>query len=148
MAWKFEAAVQCEFSKNEFINGMTNLGCDGIQKLKEKLPSLEDEIQQGSQKFKEFYQFTFKYAKDPVKKGLDLELAIGYWNIVLKGKFGHLETWTKFLSEQNQKRPIPKDVWNMVLDFALTINDDVSNYNEEEAWPVLIDEFVDYFRSQ
>ena len=37
-----------------------------------------------------------------------------------------METWTKFLSEQNQKRPIPKDVWNMVLDFAFTINEDMS----------------------
>lgn len=25
-AWKFKAATQCEFSKEEFINGMTELG--------------------------------------------------------------------------------------------------------------------------
>ena len=26
MAWKFQAAAQCEFSHDEFINGMTDLG--------------------------------------------------------------------------------------------------------------------------
>lgn len=26
MAWKFQAAAQCEFSHDEFINGMTELG--------------------------------------------------------------------------------------------------------------------------
>ena len=26
MAWKFQAAAQCEFSHGEFINGMTELG--------------------------------------------------------------------------------------------------------------------------
>ena len=31
----------------------------------------------------EFYQFTFNYAKNPSQKGLDLEMAVAYWNIVL-----------------------------------------------------------------
>ena len=51
-------------------------------------------------KFKDFYQFTFNYAKNPGQKGLDLDMAIAYWNIVLKGKFKFLEVWTKFLKVQ------------------------------------------------
>lgn len=27
VAWKFRAATQCEFSKKEFLDGMTELGC-------------------------------------------------------------------------------------------------------------------------
>ena len=61
------------------------LGCDSVDKLKTKLPSLEKEIQDAN-KFKEFYQFTFDYAKNPGQKGLDLEMALAYWNIVLKGR--------------------------------------------------------------
>ena len=26
MAWKFQAAAQCEFSRDEFVNGMIDLG--------------------------------------------------------------------------------------------------------------------------
>ena len=96
MAWKFQAAAQCEFSHDEFINGMSELGCDSVDKLRNKLPSLEKEIQDAN-KFKEFYQFTFNYAKNPGQKGLDLDMALAYWNIVLKGKFRFLEVWTKFL---------------------------------------------------
>ena len=57
---------------------------------------MEQEIQDET-KFKEFYQFTFNYGKTPGQKGLDNEIALAYWNILLQGRFGLLDTWTKFV---------------------------------------------------
>ncbi|KFV42696.1 DCN1-like 2, partial [Gavia stellata] len=69
VAWKFRAATQCEFSKKEFVDGMTDLGCDTTEKLKALLPRLEQELKDPT-KFKDFYQFTFNFAKNPGQKGL------------------------------------------------------------------------------
>lgn len=96
IAWKFRAETQCEFTRDEFINGFLELGVDSLEKLGTKLPTLETDLSDLS-KFKDFYQFTFNYAKEAGQKGLDLEMAIAYWNIVMKGRFKFLDLWCKFL---------------------------------------------------
>ena len=60
--------------------------------------------------------------------------------------------------QANQKHAVPKDTWKLLLEFATTVNGEMSNYDadglmfilcligerhaETGAWPVLIDEFV------
>lgn len=142
IAWKFKAAVQCEFTKSEFVNGMIELSVDDLEKLRRILPNLENELADRA-KFKSLYQYTFDFAKSPEQKSLDLEMAIAYWNILLGDRFKFLDLWTQFLTEQ-YKRAIPRDTWNLLLEFSLMISDDMSNYDEEGAWPALIDDFVEW----
>ena len=71
--------------------------CDSIDKLKTKLPNLEKEVSNDAAKFKDFYQFTFNYAKGANQKSLDLDMAVAYWNIVLRGRFKFLDIWCTFL---------------------------------------------------
>lgn len=70
---------------------------DSIEKLKNRLPTLERELSDPP-KFKDFYYFTFNYAKNIGQKGLDLDMAITYWNIIFVGRFRFLGLWCQFLT--------------------------------------------------
>lgn len=49
--------------------GFGLFSCDSLEKLRAKLPSLDDDLRD-SAKFKDFYQFTFMFARTPGQKGL------------------------------------------------------------------------------
>ena len=74
---------------------------------------------------------------------LPTEVALQMWTLVLGGeRFSRLARWTAFL-EKEGVRAVTKDVWDMLLTFATDVETDLSNYDDDGAWPVLIDDFVE-----
>ncbi|XP_054539116.1 DCN1-like protein 4 isoform X8 [Pan troglodytes] len=51
-------------------------------------------------------------------------------------------------ARQSKYKVINKDQWCNVLEFSRTINLDLSNYDEDGAWPVLLDEFVEWYKDK
>lgn len=107
--------------------------------------------------FKRVYKYTFVTGKERDQKALSLENATVYWGLLFtkpgmawKSKsHDWLDLWQRFLSEK-WTRSVNRDMWNMTLEFALKSMEDetLSFWNEDGAWPSVIDDFVAWCRGQ
>eukprot|EP01025_Chloroclados_australasicus_P031612 TRINITY_DN31968_c0_g1_i2.p1 TRINITY_DN31968_c0_g1~~TRINITY_DN31968_c0_g1_i2.p1 ORF type:complete len:240 (-),score=11.70 TRINITY_DN31968_c0_g1_i2:462-1181(-) len=96
------------------------------------------------QEFTLLYQFTFFICREAqFRTHLQVDDAIRLWQWVLEGRFRLINCWCQF-TKFSGKTYISEDTWKQVYNFAQNINEDLSNYNSLEAWPVMMDEFVEY----
>ncbi|KAJ1527251.1 hypothetical protein ONE63_008776 [Megalurothrips usitatus] len=146
LAWKMNAEQMCQFTRTEFVSGCKNMHVDSIKGIQQRLPDIAAEISKDSEIFKELYRFTFRFGLD-VNLGqriLPSDMAVCLWKLVFTGREPLiLPRWLHFLESHNV-RGIPRDTWNMFLNFAETVGDDLSSYDDTEAWPSLFDDFVEY----
>ena len=56
-------------------------------------------------------------------------------SICLRFKF--LDLWSQYLKDHH-KRSIPKDTWNLLLDFATTVNDDFGRDEFDHMMTIII----------
>jgi DCN1-like protein 1/2 len=120
--------------------------CDTVEKMKAIVPTLREELSD-AESFKNVYEFTFLFSREENQKSLPVELAVALWQLLLKGRFQLLNEWCDFTVNKYGKA-ISRDTWNLVLDFVKSVSPDLSNYDEDGAWPVLIDDFVHYMQKQ
>ncbi|KAJ5079968.1 rp42 related [Anaeramoeba ignava] len=133
------------FTKDEFVNNWWKERCDTLERMKQKVVEFQKRLEK-KEEFENFYKFVFLFSKEtPDRRTIPSQEASVLWGIILKDKYPHLQDWMEFVSNQQE---INQDTWNLFLDFIQTINKDFSNYDPYSAWPVLIDDFVDYMQEK
>uniref|UniRef100_A0A7N8XD45 DCN1-like protein n=1 Tax=Mastacembelus armatus TaxID=205130 RepID=A0A7N8XD45_9TELE len=147
LAWKFQAATMCKFTRKEFVEGCKAIQADSLEGICSRFPCMLLDAQ-GEENFKDLYRFTFQFGLDAEEgqRSLQREIAIALWRLVFTQDTPTiLERWLDFLSENPSGiRGISRDTWNMFLNFTQAIGPDLSNYSEDEAWPSLFDTFVEW----
>mmetsp|Transcript_5125 Transcript_5125/g.15623 ORF Transcript_5125/g.15623 Transcript_5125/m.15623 type:complete len:257 (-) Transcript_5125:700-1470(-) len=148
IAWRMKAATMCVFTRDEWIRGFSAVGADTIDKMKAAFPALRAQLDEPTA-FRDFYGFCFGFAKDPGfgVRTLPMDVASQMWQLILGQRFKYLDAWLEFC-EVKQVKAVTKDVWDMLFTFSTSINDDMSNFDEDGAWPVLLDEFVEWWHEK
>ncbi|RQM12172.1 hypothetical protein DD237_002819 [Peronospora effusa] len=148
IAWKMQAAYMCAFTRREWQKGMQEMDCDSVAKLKTKLPQLRQVITSTTE-FKKFYSFCFGFSKEPGQKSLSIDIAVAMWELLLSTRFEKLmKSWLAFLAEKKPVKGVTRDTWDLLFDFFVKVRDSYGTYNENEAWPVLIDDYMVWIDSK
>ena len=149
-AWQLQCAQFGEVARKEFVRYYTEQGVDSIERMREQAKGLQG-LMADSVQFKSFYRWLFEFVKDEAeRKTIDADAACEMWQLVLGGpepRWPLAAQWVDFVLRQKAK-VVSADLWLQVYEFSVDVRPDMSGYDEEGAWPVIIDEFVDYMRKQ
>ncbi|NXD70898.1 DCNL4 protein, partial [Eolophus roseicapillus] len=146
LAWKLDAQNMGYFTLQEWLKGMTSLQCDTTEKLRNSLDYLRSLLNEPTN-FKLIYRYAFDFAREKDQRSLDINTAKCMLGLLLGKTWSLFPVFHQFL-EQSKYKVINKDQWCNVLEFSRTINLDLSNYDEDGAWPVLLDEFVEWYKGK
>ncbi|EGG16608.1 hypothetical protein DFA_07586 [Cavenderia fasciculata] len=149
LAWQMNADKMGYFQKEEFVVGLEKLKSYDLVTLKKELIQLTAQVLGDPNKFLELYKFSFGYSSELVnKKLLDVNTAAELLELVLPQSV-HTPNFVSFLrSDKHNLKVINKDHWLCYNEFSKTVKRDLSNYDQQDAWPLLFDTFVEFVQEQ
>lgn len=146
LLWKFKCAKPGCISKEEWVEGCESLNVESWDTLMELLPTLDPGFLELAD-YKNFYKFCFQFNRQGTHKSLDKEVVVALLQILLKESQvvpqDRLTSFVDFL-EQHELDKITLDQWVSFLDFCLEVKDLAEYDDSTSAWPVLLDEYVEY----
>lgn len=157
MLWKLGANKKpAEIQREEWMAGCRRLGLDSIEKFRKFIPALDTGFLD-REEFGDFYKFCFQFNRQGTHKTLEKDLVVALLKMCLVGGVRisprRVDTFCEFL-ETNKDESYSKitlDQWRSFLEFGYEYADDEAlvSYDEgESAWPVLLDEYVEYMEKE
>nr|CAG4646562.1 EOG090X0DAO [Macrothrix elegans] len=144
LSWKMGAKQMGYFTLQEWLTGLTDLQCDSLNKLQGKINYLHALLQDSSN-FKSIYRYAFDFSRDKDQRSLDIETAKAMLGLLLGRQWTLLNSFFQFL-DQSRYKVLNKDQWCNVLEFSRAVDTDLKNYDVDGAWPVMLDEFVEWLK--
>lgn len=144
LAYKMGARQMGFFTQIEWTKGLTELQCDTVSKVQSKLDYLRN-ILNDPNVFKSVYRYAYDFARDKDQRSMDIETAKAMLQLLLGKLWILYPEFAQFL-QQSKYKVINKDQWCNILEFSRTIDPNLTNYDIDGAWPVLLDEFVEWLR--
>ena len=164
--------LQCpsigEFEREKFIAGWRGVSsgsnpqpCENIQRQIAHVNTMRRRLSAEPAYFKQIYRYTFNLAKPEGHKSVPMESALEFWRMFYGAGRGGMEwnsnatpwlDWWLEYYEKKSKRPVNKDLWNMVGELVLKTKEpggeSLDWWNEEGAWPMAVDEFVEFVKEK
>ncbi|SCW04189.1 LAFE_0H08042g1_1 [Lachancea fermentati] len=140
-------------TRDQFLSNWLDHECKNLRHMKAMMDRMKDKLQDDAAYFNSIYISTFELTLEENQKQLDVDTAVSYWQLffpdtkqyAIKVDKTRMDSWYRFVNTNTSK--ISKDVWQMFLMFITKFPDNESlrqNYNELDAWPLLIDEYYEY----
>ncbi|EIN08036.1 DUF298-domain-containing protein [Punctularia strigosozonata HHB-11173 SS5] len=169
LSWQLDASDMGQISREQWTKGTSALQISNLHALTTCLTDLEnlllleqEPVKRGSKgvnvpynreqyfkyaddrksAFGKLYAFCFILAKQGESRNIQMDIASAFWSVLLAQRYPLMKELLEFIAEKGTYKFVTKDMWNMTWEFVQLTDPNLENYDEAEAWPTLIDEFV------
>ena len=147
MAWKLGATQSMCITKNEWVYACYMFKLENLGQLRNVIPKWRELCKEDETAFSEMYWHAYDFIRADDEKLLPLDKAVKAWTSLLpESKFPFLSQWAQWLTLE-YKRPISRDVWRQLLEFARKVSDP-SHYDPNDKWPTALDDFVEWLQEK
>jgi len=150
-AWKLEASQMGYFSREEWLSAAETSfgGCTSTEDLKQQLKAVHGATRSVMDQRRSLHMYAHRFCREERKKTIDVSSAEAMLQLLYSDE-AHVPDLVEFLKKYDpvQKRGVSQDEWSMMLNFFAEIKHDCSNYQDDGAWPLLLDEYVDQRREK
>ncbi|GAA5845285.1 hypothetical protein JCM11251_006388 [Rhodosporidiobolus azoricus] len=141
------------FAKSDLEAAFKPEKIDSSDKLKKSLLAAEKALYSSSptspSEFRAFYSFVFPFLKNEGAKTLPPEMAVAVLGVVLAPRFELGKKFVEFATAQGDKfKAMSLDAWTQLFDFCEQVQPDLNGWSEDDAWPSIIDHFVEWKKEQ
>jgi len=139
-----EMKVPMAITRAEFREGWAKLGISDARGMASHLSKITSKYTNPrTGEFQMFYKWIFNYLKSEDRKSIDRDNAVLVWGLMF-AKYPLGKKWIEFVEKTEDAKAITSDLWINLLSFLNETQPDLSNFEDDGAWPVLIDQFVEY----
>jgi hypothetical protein len=144
LSYKLNVRECGEFTKEEFVRGLTEMDISTLSQLKSTLVALREYADKHSS---EIYLYAFRTLKEfDSQLTVPLEGALEMIKL-FQSHLPHGKGFVRFMNAQTDYTGMNYDQWSMFLQFNQQISLDFENY-DHYAWPVMFDDFIAFMRTE
>lgn len=132
------------FTREEFNGALRTLDAFDIKSLKGRENKFRKLYLDDKTKFKAIWKYTFDLLSQG-KKVIPNKYGFFQTQVMFKNKYTLCNDWIRFIQlaeKENSGFSWTKDLWLMSCTFLQDTKSDFSNYSEDDAWPLLIQDYV------
>ncbi|KAH8062421.1 hypothetical protein JL722_3339 [Aureococcus anophagefferens] len=169
LLWRLGAKQPALILREEWAEGMAAIGCDSLEKLKAYVEALEPHAGQDKRAkfptskahisavfhsphamdrraFRDFFKFVFLFSREGTHRTIEKDIVAALLPIAIGDRSAHTASFLAFLETSSTTR-VTLDQWCSFLEFSDTVAPDFEGYEEDGAWPLLLDEYVEQARA-
>jgi len=151
-AWCLGASQMGYFSREEWLSAVGKVGdVTSEAELKERVGSIHKSSLREPEALRELHRFAHKFCREDRKKNIDVGSACIMLQMLLAPLYKeHVDSLSRYLEQHAEvgKRGVSLDEWTMLLQFCREIDPDCDNFQDDGAWPLLLDDYVEWRREQ